>query len=142
MPTEIRIEKYLTDAKTRGLGLHLSSYDVPRTGKVDFDKLAGVLNIDFEYIDQEPFSERELADHIYVKVGKNSGKIIGFAIPVERYKIGEVRLTISNALEAVDRALEQKIPKLKRFNQRENYELVRSVLNQNRSLMEATAAAL
>ncbi len=141
MPTEIRIEKYVTEAKTRGLGLHLSSYDVPRTGKVDFDKRTGVLNIEFEYIDQEPVIDGEQIDHIYVKVGKNSGKIIGIAIPVQKYKIGEVRLTVSNALEAVDRALEQKISKLKRFNQRENYELVRSVLNQNRSVMEATAAA-
>ena len=136
----IKIPEPSTDT-ARVLGLELAGYDIPRSASSCFDESTGILRIDFEYIDTEPEREAKLTDHVSVRLGRNSGKILGLVIEAKKHGISEVRVSISNALEEVDQALGEKIPHLKRFNQQANYRLVKSVLNQNSAIVAQTAAA-
>jgi hypothetical protein len=132
----IKGSDYLTSEQQKGVALHLSTYDIPTEVRADFDETSGVLHIFFDYIDQERTQTRpqKLADHFCVKLGQNSGKILGFEVQVKKYDVKEVLVTISKAVKA-------EIPRLKRFNQKANYEIVSSVLSRKRDdLVEAAAA--
>lgn len=120
---QIQADDYLTSHRARGLALRLSTYDIPRSARAEFDEKAGVLHILFDYIDHEPSRTQRLtaAEHTCVKVGKHSGKILGFEISTEKYKIKEV-------LVMVGKALEDQIPHLSRYNEQENYRFVNTVL--------------
>jgi hypothetical protein len=139
-PIEIRVSEFLTEKKVNGIAVHLSTYDVPRGARAGFDQKSGILNLAFDYIDEEPARQHALTDHIAVNVGKNSGKILGLQVSVAKYKIGEVHVNFEKALEEVDRALVEEIRHLKRANQSANYELVRSVLNESRSVVAETVS--
>lgn len=128
---QLHAQDYMTDSNKRGLLLQLSVYDVPRLLTSDFDEKTGVLKIEFQYLDQEPARTEDLQNHLSLRVGKESGKIIGIDVPVEKFRIEEVLIGISHRLR--DRA-----DALPRQNQRSNYEFVSSVLDANKqSLAEA-----
>src|SRR5690606_38131076 len=96
---------FVTDANVRGMDLHLSTYDVPRSGSSHFDPKTGVLTIEFHYMDDEPYKEKKIEDRISLRYGKHSGKVLAILIPVAKGNIGEVRLRVTNALEKIDRVL-------------------------------------
>jgi len=137
---ELLADDFVNETQTRVLGLHLSTFDVPRRGFAEFDPQSGVLAIRFQYIDQEPESTKTLTDHITAKVGKHSGKIIALDIKMAEYNFGEVRMTVSKALDDVNRVLGERVSSLKRFNERDNYKLVQSVIHQQRPIVESAAA--
>ena len=139
---QLAVENFVTDANTRGMGLHLSTYDVPRSGSADFDPQSGTLSVKFRYIDEEPSHHQVLDEHIAIRYGKNSGKILEIVIHVAKGNIGEVRLNVTQALDKVERALRDQMEHSKRFNQRKNYEGVNTLLTRNRSAVVSSADAV
>jgi hypothetical protein len=64
-------------------------------------------------------------DKLNVKIGKHSGKILGFEIEAAKHNIQELALTIETAVE-------KELPRLEKFNERENYKLIRSLLQRHK----------
>lgn len=137
----LAVEDFVTDEKTRGMGLHLSTYDIPRSADAEFEPQAGVLKIKFKYIDDEPSETQVLDEHISIECGKNSKKILQILIQVSKGNIGEVRVYVSKALEQVDRELVNRISHTKRFNQLQNYEGIKTVLEKNRMTVVSSTSA-
>jgi hypothetical protein len=119
-PSDVRSSE--TD---KGILIELSPYDIPRTVKGTFDKQAGVFHIDFEYPDKEESQSRSFNHKLNIKVGKHSGKILGFEIKVAKFDIKEIALTIQAAVD-------EQLPRLEKFNERENYKLVSSLVQRHK----------
>ena len=138
---QLAVQDFVTDTNARGMGLHLSTYDVPRSGSADFDPTSGTLSIKLQYIDEEPSNHQVLEDRIAIRYGKNSGKILEIVIHVAKGNIGEVRLSVTKALDKVERALRNQMVQTKRFNQRKNYEGVQTLLSRNRTAVVSSTAS-
>ena len=125
---DLRIQGLIDIAEQwRTSGLHLSTFDIPRSGSAEYDDEAHSLIVNFRYIDDEaPARWRELADGISVTIGKNSGKLLGL-----RATSVSAQNKVSDAFMRLAAALGQEIPRLKRYNQKTNYRLVQSVLTGN-----------
>lgn len=123
----IRAEEYekVGQETAKGYSIELAPYDIPREVEGKLDKEMGVLHIDFKYVDKEDFVPKQLNERLTVKVGKYSGKILGFDVAVKKYDIQEVALILTQAVD-------DEIPKLTKYNQRANYKVIRSVLDRNR----------
>lgn len=117
-----------------GYSLELSAYDIPREVKATYDQPGGILHIDFVYLDNEESVPKNLSATLRMKVGKHSGKILGFELEVEKYEIHTVNLTLQRAVEA-------EIPKMKPFNQRANFQVIRSILERQQSRIFADVIA-
>lgn len=139
-----RIQLRLKDAfhpeRESQVGFHLSTFDIPLDATADIDKDAGLLTFRFRYVDDElAGASQRLSDDISIDVGKNSGKLLAVRINVKRYPAGELRVKFQNAIDEMDRALVKTIRNLK-AHQRENYQLVKSVINENRHNVENAIA--
>ncbi len=132
----IKAEEYelVGSESQRGLRIELSPYDLPREVETRYDKEAGVLHIDFQYVDQEEAVQKEMRNSLKMKVGKHSGKILGFEIPVTERNIRKVEVQLD---EAIDSALQT----LHRFNQKANYRVVKSILDRKREPIFASLIA-
>jgi uncharacterized protein YuzE len=97
------------------------------------DKSTGVFHIFFKYLDQEEAIPKKLDDEITLKVGKNSGKILGLEIQVHKRGVHQIALQIKKAVQS-------EIPNLRKFNQRANYEVVSSVLDHKRDSIFSESA--
>ncbi len=135
----IRPEEYQGVGKetksVRGLSieLSLSPYDLPREVEGRLDKATAIFHIFFRYLDQEEAVPKRLNDTITMKIGKNSGKILGFEIQVEKLGIQEIAVQITHAVQS-------EIPHLTKFNQKANFEVIRSVLDRNKDSIFSEAA--
>ncbi|HKZ39938.1 MAG TPA: hypothetical protein VJ044_03200 [Candidatus Hodarchaeales archaeon] len=109
----------------KGLSIELSPYDIPRDVKGLYEKESGIFHIDFQYPDNEEFVPKRWNDKVTIKSGKYSGKILGFEVKVDKYDITKLALTI---ISAVDKQIES----LQKFNEKENYKLIRSVVDKQR----------
>jgi len=139
-PIQLRIQDSVDDAKKRTVGLNLSTFDIPRSASAVYDQTAHALVIRFQYIDREgPAPAQPLTKDITVVTGKNSGKLLLIRINAWDEKSGQLRVTF-NKLADVNRALDGAISSLKRYNQKENYHLIRSVLSSNCSSLVSAAA--
>ena len=119
----IRAEEYAPKEEYTGkkMSIELSPYDIPREVKGELDRQSGIFHIYFQYPDKEESVTNDLNEKLSIKVGKYSGKILGFEVKVVKYDINELVLIIVSAVD-------QQIPKIKRFNELENYKLIRSVV--------------
>lgn len=135
----IKAEEYQLIGKEsgRGVSIELSPYDMPREVEGRFDKEEGVLHIDFKYLDQEEALLKKIGDSLKMKVGKHSGKILGFEVSVTEHNIKKVELM---TVQQMDEAIDNAIPDLPRFNQRANYKVVKSILDQKRGPIFASLA--
>jgi len=130
---KIKAEEYVTTTDDDGIKLSLSPYDVPREIKPAYNNATGILSIDFIYIDEEkPHPQTQgILDSVTMRVGQHSGKILGFDIDTRRYRnLTEICFEISHIAATT--------PGLK-FNQRENYRVVGSILNANKDAIWASA---
>jgi hypothetical protein len=132
----IKAEEYqlVGSESDRGVSIELSPYDLPREVEASFDKHAGVLHLTFKYVDEEEAVSKEMRHSLKMKVGKHSGKILGFEIPVTERNIKKVELQLD---EAIDSAL----PTLRRFNQKANFKVVKSILDRKRDPIFSSLAA-
>jgi len=124
----IRAEEYATEKQQIGkkLLIELSPYDIPSEVKGELDKESGIFHVYFLYPDKEDSISRDLNEKLSIKVGKHSGKILGFEVKAAKYDINELALTIVSAVD-------QQIETLEKFNQKENYKLIRSVVDRERN---------
>jgi len=113
-----------------GYSIELSAYDIPQEVKVGYIQKDGILHIDFTYLDNEESISKDLSSKSRMKVGKHSGKILGFELEVEKYEINTVNLTLQRAVEA-------EIQKVKPFNQRANFQVIRSILDRQQAYIFA-----
>ena len=138
-----RIQLRLRDAlqnKDKRIGFHLSTFDIPRDATAEIDKSAGLVTFSFRYVDDEQAGpSQKLSDDISIDVGKNSGKLLALRINCKRYPAGQVEVRFHKALTEIDQAFKQTAKNLK-AHQRENYELVRSVIDENRPDVENALA--
>jgi hypothetical protein len=103
-----------------------------------YEKESGVLRLDFNYVDQEEAISKEVGHGLRMKVGKHSGKILGFDFDVEEHNINKIQL---KAIQEVDQVIDAALPKLRKFNQLANYRIVRSILDRKREPILASLAA-
>lgn len=136
----IREEDYRPQGKEsgRGLVIELSPYDMPREVETKYDKDSGVLRLDFKYVDQEEALNKDAGPGLKMRVGKYSGKILGFEFSASEQNIKKVKLV---AIQQVDMAIDNALPNLQKFNQRANYKVVRSILDRKREPILASLAA-
>ena len=129
----IKADEYQLIGQEAGKGylIQLSPYDIPKEVSAQKDP-DGVFHVFLKYLDDEPAETRDLNERLKMKVGKNSGKILGFEVQVDKYDVHEVALQIN---EAVD----QELSHLTKFNQKANYQVVQAVLNDNREPLFAGA---
>lgn len=134
---QLRLEDALHQGRESQVGFNLSTFDIPLDATADIDKDAGLLTFRFRYIDDEPAGpSQRLSEDISIDVGKNSGKLLAIRINVKRYRAGKLRVQFQKAIDEIDRALVKNISRLK-AHQRENYQLVKSVIDENRSSVES-----
>jgi len=101
------------------LQARLSAFDIPREVLATEDE-SGVLHIRFLYPDEEREGATSTDGPITIHSGAYSGKILGLDVQVRDHGI--------NRIELLTNQIDQKIQRLKRLNQRLNYQLIRGVL--------------
>ncbi len=137
----IRAEEYRLQGTESGKGysIQLSPYDMPKEVEARFDKDSGTFHILFRYLDEEEAVTKEISETLRMRVGKHSGKILGFEIEVARLNIKAIALV---TVQQVDQAIESELPRLTKYNQKANYRVVRSVIDKNQEpIFGALAAA-
>jgi hypothetical protein len=139
MSIQLRLRDAIHD-REQHLGFHLSTFDIPLDATADIDKAAGLVTFRFKYVDDEaPGPSQKLTDDIYIDVGRNSGKLLAVRINCKRYPAGQVHVKFHKAMDEIDRAFGRTAKNLK-THQRANYELVRSVIDENRGVVEHALA--
>lgn len=119
----------------QGISIELSPYDMPREVDATLDKEAGILHVTFIYVDKEEAVPKEILNsQLKMKVGKYSGKILGFEIPILESNKKRVELQLD---EAIDSAL----PTVRKFNQKANFQVVKSILDNKREPIFGSLAA-
>jgi hypothetical protein len=109
----------------KGLSIELSSYDIPKDVKGRYEKDTGIFHIEFQYPDNEDCIVKQWDDKISIKSGKYSGKILGFEVKVDKHDITTLAITLISAVD-------QRIQGLRKFNEKENYKFIRSVIDKAR----------
>jgi hypothetical protein len=127
--------------KGTGEGLHLSTYDVPRSGEAVFDPKTETLTISFRYIDDEPAVERVIGPDASVSVGKHSGKLLRISIRLSVAQRSEIPPRVVQAFERLNEALEARMAEPQRYNERQNYAGVKQILDRNRTAVAASTTA-
>ena len=107
--------------------LSVSPYDVPRAVKGGYDKKKKRFVVEFQYIEEEPLTRKRHDSEITALVGKNSGRLFGLEIDVEKAGASQVELNvITNAIEVTGRD----------FPQREiNYALAKAALSNHSEIL-------
>jgi hypothetical protein len=121
-----------TREKIRGVEVVvlLSAYDVPEAVGGDYDNELKKFVINFKYIvEDEPVTYKKAARHVTFRVGKNSGRLYGIEIDVDKIKEKSVNLSIlvPNVVEAIGKL--ESNPRLVR--RRGNYRLAKRVITEN-----------
>lgn len=109
---------------TKGLSIRLSPLDIPLEIKGSLLN-DGVFHIDFVYPDKEESTSRVFNEQVSVKIGKHSGKILGLEIKFLKHDIKEMLLTL-------DAAVKKELPRLAKYNERENYRLINRLVQAHR----------
>ena len=138
---ELRLRDALKRDQVSVVGVQLSTFDVPTNATADLDETSGLVTFRFKYIDDEPAGpSQRLSDDISIDVGKNSGKLLAVRVNFKRYKAGTMRVSFHKAIDEMDRAFAKTIREQRVFHRRKNYELVRSVIDENRTSVESALA--
>lgn len=110
-----------------------SPYDVPRAVKGGYDEKKKRFVIEFQYIEEEPLTRKRQDFEITALVGKNSGRLLGLEIDVD--KAGAEQVTLHVITDAIDVTG-------KDFPQRQiNYELAKAALSKYRQILPGTKEA-
>ncbi len=87
----------------------MSPYDVPEAVGGQYDAQIKRFVIEFKYLDDEKYNKVSQAEHLAVRIGKNSGRLLGIELDVDALKAQAVGLKIITpkvvermAIEAVD----------------------------------------
>ena len=122
------LKKDVVSTFTRGdsnVLVSLSSYDVPQS--LTFrPQHQGLIQVRFDYPDQEQDDAKKLNECVTLILGKNSGKVLGFDLhTTPSYRAHDLALQVMRGVEE-----EEKRPGL-RDNQRLNYRLIGRVVGEN-----------
>jgi hypothetical protein len=108
--------------------LTISPYDLPHHVRGEYDKSKNRFVIEFQYIQEEPYTLQASGDSVDVRVGKNSNRVYGFEIDTDALKADEVVLRV-RARERVNKALEDFVEASRPSRRpRDNYQAVKSIL--------------
>jgi hypothetical protein len=134
---QLRLKDALEQGKESSIGFRLSTFDIPQDATAEIDKDAGLVTFSFKYVDSEPAGpSQRLSDDIAIEVGKSSGKLLTIRVNVKRYPAGQVSAVFHKAIDEMDRALAKTILASRKPHQRDNYQLVQSVIQENRPSVE------
>lgn len=141
---QLRLDDALNQGRKNFIGFHLSTFDIPRSATADIDKDAGLLTFNFKYLDDEPAGPAQrLDDDVSIDAGKHSGKLLSVRINIKRYPSGEVRVWFSKVIDDVEKALVKSIRQIgaRQQNKKQNYQLIKTVIDDNRSNVETALSA-
>lgn len=127
----------LAQETEKGYSIELSAYDIPREVEGKLDPKSGVFHIDFKYLDQEEAVVKKLTDELNMKLGRYSGKILGFEVEVAEHGINNVTLKLAQAVQA---EISKEISNLRKFNQKANYKIIQSILKRKQEPIFADVA--
>lgn len=91
-----------------GVEVHvfMSPYDVPEAVRGRLDASIGKFVIEFKYLDEEKSLNEPHGEHIVLRVGKNSKRLLGLEIDVDALKARQVGVVFAPRLvESVKKAI-------------------------------------
>jgi hypothetical protein len=127
-----QVTKATTETRREGgvqITVALSPYDIPQAVRGRFDRDLGRYVVEFQYIAEEPWEKHTRDESIALRVGKNSGRIYGVEIDVERAKEQRVGLHF-NISKIVNKALDEEVTT--KSPRSRNYELAKDVISTRR----------
>lgn len=121
------------------LVIMVSPYDVPEAVRGYHSDGKGRFIIEFRYIGSEPQEQRSTGnEHVFLRVGKNSGRLYAIEIDVNALKAESVSLHVG--IGEIEKSLDNLIAHPIKPVRVENYKLVREALHvtQDQLLRSAT----
>ena len=120
--------RQLNPVKTREekgikFGVMLSPYDLPEAVKGEYNEDRSIFEIRFRYLDEEKSKKHKIDEHISVLEGKNSGRLLGIDVDVEKSGVGIIQLAIQTLKEQSSHIKDQ---------QKANYNAAQEVLSTKR----------
>jgi hypothetical protein len=100
----------------------VSPYDIPERVRGRYDEAEKRFVIEFEYIVDEEFKRKAINRHLYARVGKQSGRILGFEVDGDLLRARHVAVDLKMFEDAIDRLSP------KRNRPERNYEITKRIL--------------
>ena len=122
-------ELRMREQRSDGVEVFVSPYDVPEAVRGRYDEKAKKFVIEFKYLDDERTSEEHQGEPVAIRVGKNSGRLLGIQIDVEALNstdnavlLGAVIAFIAKAMEAFQAKPKPDVSRL------DNYQAAKEVI--------------
>lgn len=114
-----------------------SPYDVPDAVRGRYDEDQRRFIIEFRYFDEEEWWRDEKDKHLALRIGRNSGRLLGIEINVDALKANEVKLQL-----AIPRLVSKAIERLRddpdRARKRDHYKIAGQVIaHQQNQLLDS-----
>lgn len=108
------------------LTVMVSPYDVPEAVRGRYDTDLDRFVIEFKYIQTEEWERDRQTDSIALRLGKNSGRLLGIEIDVQALRAGHVRLDVieQEAKRAHANRHRKRVPE-------DNYRIAMDILDKN-----------
>lgn len=113
------------------IALSLSPYDVPDAVRGNYDPKSGRFLVEFSYIEDEAWVKKQHDQNIELRVGRNSGRLYGIEIDIDSMKASQIALKIELP-KIVGRAIDDELRQANRQSRRENYQIAKSVISEER----------
>lgn len=127
---KLEAKREVQKRRIRGVEFHVavSPYFFPDRLECDYNPDSGCFKIDLKYLDDEESVIGPESDHIAtLMVGRNSGKLLSVHFHVDRHKLDQIQMLITDELP---KALE--LAKSKQPAMTDNYNIAEDVLFSNR----------
>jgi hypothetical protein len=124
------------------IAVSLSPYDIPDAVRGRFESRLGRFVIEFSYIEAEKWDLHPHREGLFLRVGKNSGRLYGIEVDVKQHHGQPIALTM-RLPKLVSKAIDAELAQNRKADSRqENYELAKSVLsNEGHTLYSQLAEA-
>lgn len=88
------------------LDVYVSPFEIPRAVRGYYTKRKGFV-VEFKYMTDEKYQVKELGPpEVATRIGKNSGRVLGFEIDVDSLRASSVGVRLFSPLSVIERALE------------------------------------
>jgi hypothetical protein len=115
-----------------------SPYDVPEAARTTIDKNNNRLSIEFQYIGKEPVMVKPEQAGISVRLGKNSGRLYGIDLELDKINATEVN-AITGLIAQTLSGLATTCNRPARSN---NYSMVKQVVNSEKDTLLSSVTEL
>jgi len=115
------------------INVFLSPYDIPQAIRGQYDQQIGQFLIEFKYMEDEPIvrDQKDLA--LVLRIGKNSGRLFGIEVDVDKLKASHVNLAMY-LQNMVSQALHKRLEQLPSGSStHRNYDLASDIIKERQA---------